>query len=188
MSFYVDDTLIGTQATSNPFGGAAMFGAGGVQTLYIGGYGAYADGVYTPTNEVDQLVGRTKYFQMYDYAMNAAEVAAAFNGRDQLTGSETGLTIFYKMDEGSGTTLTNLGSAGSKYDGILGEYASAESVTTAALGNSDLQSCDVTYASEPMWVNNAITTNTRPVADNATFAVSSPPTRREARRMLALNG
>ena len=54
-----------------------------------------------------------KNFQLYDYDMSASEILTVLAGVDSLTGSEAGLTILLKMDEGSGTTLTNLGSAGS---------------------------------------------------------------------------
>ena len=168
---YIDDVYIGCVPMGDPFDGNPVFGPSGIRAMLLGQYGKYSDttGEYTQLSKQDQFRGRMKNFQVYDYSKTAAEVTALFSGVEQLTGTEQGLVIFYKMDEGSGSILHNLGSAGTKYNAVLGEYANGESSTTDTFGK--LNECDETLiGTKPQWPGTSVT-NSKPTVESQTTTV-----------------
>ena len=151
------------------YDGNPLFGPTGISTLVFGSYGDYnSDYELSLRFEADQFYGRMKNFGLWDRPLNATEVAQLYESRDNDLAVTEGLKIFYKMDEGHGMTLKNLGSAGSKYDGMLGAYANGESSTTSALGSGS-ESCDAVLATSPTWVNKS--GNSPPAAHNASLTV-----------------
>ena len=152
LSLYVDEWCLGTINDDDIFGrGTAIFGPGGIATLYLGPYGYYADGVITAAAEDLAFYGLFDSFQLWDRAMNATEISKLAASPHSLSGNEQGLAVFWRTDAGHGKQIRNLGSAGVYYAGILGAYASGIGQTSSALGVE----CDAVAATPPQWVNSS---------------------------------
>ena len=105
LSFFRNGELLGTETTtSTPFGGAAVFGPNGIETLYFGLIADYINSQY------EQVISSTGYpspgfydeFALWDSALSDANLASVYsNGRDpsQTRVAASNLVILYDMEE-----------------------------------------------------------------------------------------
>ena len=167
LSLYADGWCLGSIDSDlfgdgeNGDGETAIFGPNGVAQIFFGPYGFYIDGVLTAATADWGLYGLFDSFQLWDRALNSTEVAQLAASPHSLTGDD-GLAIWWQCDRGHGSWIQNFGRTGSKYDGVLGRYASGVEETSAVLGVG----CDALVVTSPTWVNHTGAANSPPVAED----------------------
>ena len=85
-------------------------------------------------------------FRVWNTARTQAQIQASINA--SLTGSESGLLLYYKFDEGAGTVLVNSASAtGAAYNGALVNSVSyaAPAMSSAVLASPYCSTCNSSY-------------------------------------------
>ena len=173
LALYIDTIWIGTINGAEIYPGVDMFGPAAIPYLALGSYThlSYDDEggtVLDLTSDTDGLFGTFDSLQLWDRALNASEVARLAVSPNSLTGGEEGLCLLWRADRGHGNRVSNLGSAGATYDGVLGEFAVGVGQTSGIFGSDG----DTTSATSPMWVNKTEGLNSIPTAENATLQVS----------------
>ena len=129
---YLNATHIGTQPLlAVPFDGAEVFGPSGISTLILGHHGCYDGSKLTHGFDDKQFYGRLRDVMLWNRSLSEPEVQRVNAQRRNLTGSEHGLALFYPLNDNRGSTAKNFGAAGSKYDLVLGGYASGVSQYTS---------------------------------------------------------
>ena len=100
---------------------------------------AYADGLYDDLRIWSVCRTASQIFTRLARRIHTNSVNTHASCRSYtrtLTGTESGLTLYYKFEEGSGTVATNAASTGSGYDGTLVNsptYSTATASTCACL-------------------------------------------------------
>ena len=155
LSLHVDDELRwNTTAGKASSSSAGVFGPGGIETIYFGQYGSYADGAFTRLHNDFVFLGGLRGVAIWANA--AAEGAPA---------------IRYEMNASS--TLKNLGAAGARYDGVLGGVAAGDAFTSAFVNEAaaayDCSSASATLT--PPTLSDA-SLSLRPRLDNATYELA----------------
>mmetsp|Transcript_29228 Transcript_29228/g.97022 ORF Transcript_29228/g.97022 Transcript_29228/m.97022 type:complete len:923 (+) Transcript_29228:92-2860(+) len=160
LSAFLDGKLHGTVTTDVSAKTGVFAKDMGVQTLYWGMSGNWdKSGRIIQVEQGKQgFVGGLAKVAIWSRALSNAEVSVGWN--TPLTGSEPGLAIYYDMSEGAGPKLLNLGASGSKYDGVLGAYASVQKPGSTNV----LAGCPETLVTAPVWVvaTGHLPTNTVP--------------------------
>ena len=144
MKIYVNGVQVATVATANTFNTASAY------ALRIGG----STGSF--------LNGKLDDFRVWNIARTQAEIQRDMGG--PLTGSEPGLRLYFKFDEGSGTTAANSATAtGTAFNGTLNgnaAWSTPARTTYTVTNNSDLGAgslrqalTDAALASGPALVN-----------------------------------
>jgi hypothetical protein len=151
----------------------------GTQVLYFGGMINNASRNWTFEGEMDEL-------QLWSVARTGAEIAETLNV--SLTGGESGLAAYYKMSDGSGTSLTDDsgqgwtgafqdGGSGVPADGPITWVPSGAFGTTAGPGNTPpVADPQATTTAEDV-ATSVTLTGSDPDGDALTFRVVSPPLR-----------
>ncbi|RZM11631.1 MAG: hypothetical protein EOO88_46625, partial [Pedobacter sp.] len=122
--FYVDGTLISSNPDQEGLSGATPnYSGSGLTQFKIGGL---SDGS-TVVGALDYFDGSMDDFRVWNTARTQTQLSA--NRTTELTGSETGLVLYYKMNEQSGQVVTN--STSNPLNGILGTNATVETVDPA---------------------------------------------------------
>ena len=176
LTVYIDTVQIGGKILDRPpFPAQSIFGPNAVRSLFFGGYyfpqydaeGAVAS--LDPMADIYGLYGQLDDLQLWDRALNSSEIAQTAAFPNSLTGDEEGLCVFWRADQGYGGRVSNLGSTGAQYDGVLGRYAVGRHQTSSALG---LDCWDGASMTSPVWVNKTVVgKNALPIADNMTIYV-----------------
>ncbi|MEP2502086.1 MAG: LamG-like jellyroll fold domain-containing protein [Crocinitomicaceae bacterium] len=103
---------------SSPSAGAQIFVDGLPVSMAFGGPIGFGTGTVTLGSQFSSTTEVIDDFRVWDLSRSNAEILANYN--QCLTGSETGLQIFYDFETGSGTTIvTNQGNAGGINNGSL---------------------------------------------------------------------
>ena len=172
LSIYMGMIHIGSKSIAPIFPGLSIFSPAAIPYLSLGPYTSLSydqEGslVLSLPSDIDGLFGSLDSLHIWDRALNASEVAQVAAYPVSLTGDEEGLCVFWRADLGHGTRLPNLGSAGSTYDAVLGQFAVGIGQTSSIFGSG----CDTVSATPPTWVNKT-GGNMRPTAENVTLQVS----------------
>jgi len=180
LSLFIDTNHIETKQVPQLFSGVSIFGSDAIQFFTFGmtnfvSYDSEGNVIINPANEIDGLYGQFDTMQLWSYALNASEIVRVVTSsvNRSLALNETGLCVHWRADEGfGGTRIPNLGSAGSTYDGVLGQFAVGIDQTNDVLGSG----CDTFSATSPTWANDRTggLNNTPPIADNQTLTARGP--------------
>ena len=120
--------------------------------------------------------GHLSSIALWNRSLTAAEVESVHPNHASLTGDEEGLVLYIPLDENHGTRARNLGSAGSKYDLVLGGFATGDAVTGGSGLDYDNDGVAETAATAPVWVNaNRTAANSPPVVEDAAYEVGAAP-------------
>lgn len=175
LSLYVDGLYVNTMHIAPLFPGESIFSQNAIPFLNVGLFALLSNDdegqiVLSPVNDIDGLFGQFTGTQLWDRALNASEVVQTTAAPSSLSGTEEGLCIYWRAD-GYGTNIPNLGSAGSRYDAVLGAYATGGGVgeTSSVYGSG----CDAVSTTSPTWVNKTGGVNTPPTAESSTQQVRS---------------
>jgi hypothetical protein len=136
LSAYKDGVFVGSVAS-----GTTVVGSSTV--LHFGGVINNASRNWTAEGEIDEV-------QIWSVARSAAEIEASMNG--SLTGTEPGLAAYYRMTDGSGTSLTD--DSGHGWTGALLDGANG------VPGNGP-----IAWVDSGAFGGGPITPNTPPMAD-----------------------
>jgi hypothetical protein len=94
-------------------------------------------------NGVDEFTtGQLQEVRIWNVARTAIEIQQNMN--KELTGNEPGLVAYYKMSNGSGSTLSDNKTSGTTYDGTISN-ATWVSESTAPLGTPATQTSNITF-------------------------------------------
>jgi hypothetical protein len=173
LSLFVNGGLVGNRTLDSVLfpNTGNIFGPDGIPTIYFGPFGQYSsDGVLSRAEDMRGLYGLMDSFELWDRALNASEIAEFASSPSELSAANEGLSVYFRMDRGYGNRVSNLGSAGAKYDAVLGRFASSVDTTSSTFGSG----CDSEATTLPVWVNKT-GNNTAPTAFN--FSTSSVESR-----------
>ena len=170
LSLFIDAVHIETLEVPPLFPDKIIFGSDAIE-FFVTGVESYVttddlgDMALVPISAIDGFFGQLDSFQLWDRALNASEIGKVASPNN-LTGDEQGLCLYWTADRGHGSRISNLGSAGAKYDAVLGRYAIGKQGQTSAVYGSGCESVSTT---PPTWVNSTL--NSPPSAESITLEV-----------------
>ena len=174
LSLYVDGLFIDTMQITPLFPGKSIFSPDAIPFLNVGLFALLSNDdegkvVLSPVNDIDGLFGQFASTQLWNRALSASDVVQTTAAPDSLSGTEEGLCVYWRAGGFRGTSIPNLGSAGSRYDAVLGAYATGGVGETSSVYGSG---CDAVSTTPPTWVNKTMV-NTLPTAESSTLQVRS---------------